>query len=60
MQVIPPRGGGLDAYKKSVVACVLLTQEDGTVHKEVRPFGTMTVWGAQTRLGAVAGHAASG
>ena len=42
MQVIHPRCGGLDVHKKSVVACVLLTQEDGTVHKEVRTFGTMT------------------
>jgi transposase len=42
MQVVHPRCGGLDVHKRTVVACVLLTQEDGTVRKQVRTFGTMT------------------
>ncbi len=29
--------------RKSVVACVLVTQPDGRVSKQVRSFGTMTV-----------------
>jgi transposase len=33
---------GLDVHQKSVVACVLLTAEDGTVQRMVRTFGTMT------------------
>ena len=42
MQVVHPRCGGLDVHKRTVVACVLLTQEDGAVRKQVRTFGTMT------------------
>jgi hypothetical protein len=34
---------GLDVYQKTVVACVLLTDLDGTVHREVQSFGAMTV-----------------
>ena len=43
MQVVHARCCGLDVHKKSVVACVLLTREDGTVQRQVRSFGTMTV-----------------
>ncbi len=43
MQVVHARCCGLDVHKKSVVACILLTHEDGTVQRQVRSFGTMTV-----------------
>jgi transposase len=42
MQVLYPRCCGLDIHKKTVVACVLLTGQDGTLHRFVRTFGTMT------------------
>jgi hypothetical protein len=42
MQVMYPRCCGLDIHKKTVVACVLLTDADGTVQRFVRTFGTMT------------------
>ena len=42
MNVIYPRCCGLDVQKREVVACVVSTELDGTVHKEVRAFGTMT------------------
>jgi hypothetical protein len=42
MQVLYPRCCGLDIHKKSIVACVLLTDPDGTLHRFVRTFGTMT------------------
>ena len=42
MQVLYPRCCGLDLHQKTVVACVLLTDPDGTVHRFVRTFGTMT------------------
>ncbi len=42
MQVLHARCCGLDVHKKTVVACVLITAEDGTVQREVRTFGTMT------------------
>jgi transposase len=42
MQVIHHRCAGLDVHKKTVVACVLVTQPDGTARPEVRTFGTMT------------------
>ena len=42
MQVVYPRCCGLDIHKKSIVACVLLTDSDGTHHRFVRTFGTMT------------------
>lgn len=42
MQVIYARCAGLDVHKKSVVACVLWTREDGSVQEQVRTFGTMT------------------
>jgi len=43
MQVVHPRCCGLDVHKKTVVACVLLTEHDGRVRKQVRTFSTMTV-----------------
>jgi len=42
MQVQYARCCGLDVHQKSVVACVLVTAEDGTVQRQVRTFGTMT------------------
>jgi transposase len=42
MQVVYPRCCGLDIHKKTVVACVLLTDADSTVQRFVRTFGTMT------------------
>jgi hypothetical protein len=35
MQVVYPRCCGLDIHKKSIVACVLLTDSDGTLHRGV-------------------------
>lgn len=42
MQIVHSRCCGLDVHKKSVVACVLITEDDSTVHKAVHTFGTMT------------------
>jgi transposase len=42
MQVVYARCCGLDVHKKTVVACVLLTESDGGVRKHVRTVGTMT------------------
>ena len=42
MQVLYPRCCGLDIHKKFVVACLLITEADGTVTKETRTFSTMT------------------
>ena len=42
MQVVHTRCCGLDVHQKSVVACILLTNPDSTVHREVQTFGTMT------------------
>ena len=53
MQVLHHRCAGLDVHnvhKKTVVACVLVTQPDGAARAEVRTFGTMTA--DLVRLGA--------
>ena len=42
MQVVYRRCCGLEVHKKTVVACVLITREDGTVERQLRTFGTMT------------------
>jgi len=42
MRVVYERCCGLDVHKRTVVACVLLSQADGTVTREVRTFGAMT------------------
>lgn len=42
LSVIHPRCCGLDVHKKSVYACLLVSQPDGTVRRETRCFGTMT------------------
>ncbi len=42
MHVIHSRCAGLDVHQKTVVATILLTQDDGTVQKEQQTFLTMT------------------
>jgi transposase len=42
MQVIHTRCAGLDVHKKSVYACVMCLEVDGTKRQEVRTFGTVT------------------
>ena len=42
MDVIHARCAGLDVHKKTVVACVRVT-EPGAVRHEVRTFGTTTI-----------------
>src|SRR5262249_56291258 len=48
MQVVHHRCAGLDVHKRTVVACVLVTQPDGGARPTVRTFGTMT--GALTAM----------
>lgn len=42
MQVIHERCCGLDIHKKTIVACILITSQEGTVQKQTRSFSTMT------------------
>ena len=42
MDVVYARCCGLDVHKKSVVACVLLTETDGSVERYMRTFKTIT------------------
>jgi transposase len=42
MQAVYTRWCGLDVHQKTVVACVLVTEADGVVRRQVRTFGTMT------------------
>lgn len=42
MQVVHERCAGVDVHKRTVVVCVLISQPDGTLQREVRTFGTMT------------------
>jgi hypothetical protein len=42
MQVVHERCGGLDIHKTFVVACLLTTSAEGSVHKEVRTYSAMT------------------
>ncbi len=42
MQVVHERCCGLDVHKKTVTACVLVTNEKGKVQKSVRTFRTLT------------------
>jgi transposase len=42
MQVIHARCAGLDVHKKSVYACVICLEADGTKRQAVRAFGTVT------------------
>lgn len=42
MQVIYNRCAGLDVHSATVVACVMITESDGTLKRQTRTFGTMT------------------
>lgn len=42
MQVIHQRCCGLDIHKKTIVACILITSQEGMVQKQTRSFSTMT------------------
>jgi len=42
MRVVYARCCGLDVHKKTVVACVLITETSGEMHRHIRTFSTMT------------------
>lgn len=42
MQVVYERCCGLDVHKKTVVACVLVTETGGQMQRHIRTFSTMT------------------
>lgn len=42
MEVVYPRCCGLDVHKKTVVACLLITEAGTAVRKEIRTFATMS------------------
>src|SRR5579872_310315 len=42
MQIVHERCCGVDVHKKFLVACLITPGSDGTRHKEIRHFGTMT------------------
>src|SRR5215207_5955646 len=42
MEIVHARCCGLDVHKKSVVACVLISQRDGLLERQIRTFSTMT------------------
>ncbi len=42
MDLVHPRCCGLDVHKRTVVACALITQTDGSVGRHMRSFKTMT------------------
>lgn len=42
MDVVYERCCGLDVHKKTVVACLVVSREDGQLRKEIRTFETMT------------------
>jgi transposase len=42
MELVHPRCCGLDVHKRTVVACALITQADGSVGRHMRTFKTMT------------------
>jgi transposase len=42
MRIIYKRCCGLDVHKKVIVACLLVLDTNGELHKEVKKFGTMT------------------
>lgn len=61
MQVLYTRCAGLDVHQKTVVACVLRSQPDGTAQRTIRTFSTMTTqllalddWLRELRIEAVA------
>ena len=42
VDVVHPRCCGLDVHKKTIVACVLISEGDGLLNRQLRTFGTMT------------------
>ena len=42
VEILHARCCGLDVHKKNVVACVLISQPDGLIERQVRTFKTMT------------------
>ena len=42
MRVVYERCCGLDVHKKTVVACVLITESSGETQRHIRTFSTMT------------------
>jgi transposase len=42
MDVVHPRCCGIDVHKRTVVACLLVSDSGRALSKEVRTFGTMT------------------
>jgi transposase len=42
MEIVHTRCCGLDVHKKTVVACVRISQADGLIERQVRTFKTMT------------------
>jgi len=42
VEIVHPRCCGLDVHKKTVVACALISQQDGLIERHVRTFKTMT------------------
>ena len=42
IEIVHARCCGLDVHKKSVVACVLISESDGLIKRQVRTFKTMT------------------
>jgi hypothetical protein len=43
MEIVHAQCCGLDVHKKTVVACVMISQADGLIERQVRTFKTMTV-----------------
>lgn len=55
MQVVYERCCGLDVHKKTVVACVLVTETGGQMQRHLRTFATMTA-GLLAKAGLVREH----
>ena len=56
MRVVYERCCGLDVHKKTVVACVLITETSGETQRHIRTFSTMTA-GLLAAFGLVREHA---
>ena len=56
MQVVQTRCCGLDMHQQTVVACLLLTEPHGHVHREVRRTPDHRSVGALRLAGRLAGH----
>lgn len=42
MEILYPKCAGMDVHQETIVACTLITNEDGQVERETRTFKTMT------------------